>query len=171
MRSLGNIVILFAAGAAVLLAGCASDPEKSLVGKWKGDTSGVGAAIRSIKIKSENPNAETSQIMAAARAQGMIELTLKSDKTFNVNLATSSLGGTWAFDKTANVVELSVNVPAAAPAAEGEKAEPAKPQLWLGIFDPSQPTLQLFMGDHEAYKLAESASPGRLPGMVLRKKG
>jgi hypothetical protein len=171
MRSLGNIVILFAAGAAVLLAGCASDPEQALVGKWKGDMSGVGAAIRSIKIKSENPNAETGQIMAAARAQGMIELTLKSDKTFKVNLATTALGGTWAFDKTANVVELLVNIPFTTPAPEGEKAWLPQPHLWLGIFDPSQPTLQLFMGDHEAYKAAEAAAPGRLPGMVLRKKG
>ncbi len=152
-----------------VVAGC-GNPERALVGKWKGDMSGAGAAIRSVKIKSENPNAQTSQIMAAARAQGMIELTLKADKTFKVNLATASYDGKWTFDKTANVVELMVNVPQAAPAAEGEKTEPAGPLLWLGVFNPTLETLQLFMGDHEAYKAAEASSPGRIPGNVLRKR-
>jgi hypothetical protein len=154
----------------LLVVGCSGDPEREVVGKWKGDMSAVGAAIRSVKIKSENPNAETAQIMAAARAQGMIELTLKSDKSFQLNLATTMNSGTWTFDRTANVAEMHVTNSTPAPGAAGEKVEHNPPQLWLGIFNPGQETLQLFMGDHDAFHAAEAASPGRIPGMVLRKR-
>lgn len=95
---------------ALLLSACSS-PEKKVIGKWKGEVA---------MPKSDDPGSQMANAMASMFASA-INLELKSDKTFTLNLFIS-IEGTWSM--AGNTVTLT---PKAAAGMDSAKMSDQKP--------------------------------------------
>jgi hypothetical protein len=159
-RTIG--LVFLAAG----LAGC-MDREQAAVGKWKADGSALGAAIRSAKMKADNPDASTGQIMGAARAVGATTVHLNKDKTAEVLFGGATIKGTWTIDKEAGVVTLNLT---SAEGAGGEQpAGEVKGQTWVAYMNDANDRLRLYMAPRD---IADSLRKdgNEAPGSILLSK-
>ena len=168
MRSLfacRAIGLIFLTGA---LAGC-MDREQAAIGKWKADGSALGAAIRSAKIKAENPDASTGEIMGAARAIGATTVTLNKDKSAEVFIAGTEGKGTWTIDKEAGVVTVNITSAKLAAPAEGQQAGPFQAQTWTCYMSDSNDKMRLYMAPRD---IADSLRKdgNEAPGSILLSK-
>src|SRR5262245_54322153 len=85
------------AGILLVVSGCRSETtEETLIGKWNASTTGVG---RALKIKSDHPNANSTQIVAAARLLSATTMELETDAKFSLVYGANTFAGSWNFDK------------------------------------------------------------------------
>jgi len=137
-------------GLFLLVAGCtgcsAEMSEQTLSGKWSAvDKTGIGSAI---KIKAGAPDAQGSQIVAAAKLLAATSLELKKDSEFSLQFGVNKYDGSWKFDKQAAMVDLTVAK------MNGEAAD-AKNMLtgtFLGIMDRDKGTMRLYPIDRKSYE-------------------
>jgi hypothetical protein len=174
MRSNVVLRLLALVVVAAWLSGCSVDPEQRLVGKWKGDSSAIGTAIKAAKMKADSPEVSGSTAMAAARALGNTSLTLNSDKT--CALATGSgntLKGTWKFFKEEKLVELDLQTAEIAPENQEKNPEGFKPTTYIAVMNKDGDALEVLPFGRESYdmlKKMEESGTKRQKFMVLRKR-
>ena len=127
--------------------GCSSEmSEQTLSGKWSAvDKTGIGSAF---KIKAGAPDAQGSQIVAAAKLLAATSLELKKDGEFSLQFGVNKYDGSWKFDKQAALVDLAVAK------MNGEAAD-VKNMLsgsFLGVMDPDKGTMRLYPIDRKSYE-------------------
>ncbi|HWB13877.1 MAG TPA: hypothetical protein VG826_31915 [Pirellulales bacterium] len=131
----------------LVVTGCTGSEitERTLVGTWRAKGSGTGMAM---KIKSENPNAKSSEVLAAAKALSATSLEIKEGPLFTLAYGVNTYDGSWKFDKEAGFVELDVKT------MNGEDADPKQilTSAFLGIIDRKDGTMRLFPGDRKTYE-------------------
>lgn len=156
---------------AALSVGCSVDPEARLVGKWKGDSSAMGAAIKAAKMKADSPDVSGSTAMAAARALGAITLDLNQDKSCALLMGGNTLKGKWTFVKEENLVELDLQTAEIPPENQAKNPEGFKPTTYIAVLNESGDALEVLPMGREAYELLKEVSKGkkRQKLMVLRK--
>jgi hypothetical protein len=152
------------------VAGCGVKPEKLLIGKWAGDTSAAGTAMRAVQLKQSDPGVEGSTAMKAARAMGAVALELREDKTFDLLLGPNEVSGTWTFDPERSDVQLDLKSAVTPPPQEGEVAEPFKPQTWMAHLDADSERLEIFQGDRESYDFFLEVSKNKKVGLLILTK-
>jgi hypothetical protein len=152
-----------------LFTGCSTDREQAAVGKWKADGSAIGTALRSAKLKSENPDASTGEIMGAARVLGATSVTLNNDKSAEVFVAGTAGQGTWTIDKEAGVVTVNITSAKLAAPAEGQKAGQFTAQTWTCYLNDSNDKMRLYMAPKD---IADSLRKdgNEAPGSILLSK-
>jgi len=155
--------------AVVLLAGCAGDPEQAVIGSWKGDDSAAGVAMRAAKLKGQAPDAESSELMAAARAMGNVGLELRKDKTFDLLMGGNTVKGDWAFDQERAEVRLDAKTAEVAPENADKNPGPFKPTTFVAYLNESG-NLRLYPMPREAYDLLKQSGNAGKVGFVLYKK-
>jgi hypothetical protein len=129
----------------VLLAGCSSEiTEQTLVGAWQASSTGAGKAL---KIKSENPNAKSADVLAAAKLLSATTLEITKDG-YSLMYGVNKFEGTWKFDKDAGLVELDVKT------QNGEVADPKTSFTtgFLAIVDQKDQSMRLFPGTRNTYE-------------------
>jgi hypothetical protein len=152
----------------MVLTGCSSSPEQQLVGKWQGDTSALGTAIKAAKLKADAPEVSGSDALRAAKAMGATALDLRKDKTLEFSLGGSTFGGSWSYDADRKEVRLELKSVESSP-IEGAK-ESFKPETWLAHVN-ELGRLEVFRGNREAYDLYEQAANGKKTGLIVLSKG
>lgn len=144
--------------AAVVLTGCATDPEQAIVGKWKADDSASGMAMRAAKLKQESPDAETSVVMGAARSMGHVGLEVRADKTFDLHTGGKALKGSWTFDKASGELQLDAKTAEFPPENADPNAEPFKPTSFIALWRSDTNTLRLLPIPRESYDLIKDSA-------------
>lgn len=139
------------------------------MGKWKADDSAAGMATRAAKLKNQQPDAESSDVMAAARAMGQIGLDLRQDKSFDLLMGGNTIQGTWAFHEERKEVQLDCKTAEIAPENEEKNPGPFQPATFVAYLNDSG-NLRLYPMPRESYDmLKESGNAGKI-GFVLYKE-
>jgi hypothetical protein len=130
----------------VLVAGCSGEiTERTLVGTWRATGTATGTAL---KIKSENPNAKSSEVLAAAKVLNATALKIKKDFLFTLAYGVNTYDGSWKYDEEAGFVELDVKT------MNGEPADPGQmlTSAFLGVIDRKNATMRLFALGRASYE-------------------
>ena len=173
MRIRIGLFPLYLALAAVLLMGCSVDPEQRLIGKWKGDSSAIGTAIKAAKMKADSPEVSGSTAMAAARAMGATSLTLNEDKSCAFFVGGNTLQGTWKFFEEESLVELDLKTAEIPPENQEKNPDGFKPQTYVAIVSEGGDSIEVLLMGRESYGMMQEAMQGkkRQKFIVLRKGG
>ena len=150
----------------VVAIGCSQSPEQKLIGTWQGDTSPEGIAMKSVKMKADNPGVSNDQVRDAVAAMAATSLQLKADKNFELLLGGHTWKGTWAHDAAAGLAQLDIKeMPAAVAEAGGQLPKPA---TWITRLNPSDNTLELYMVDRAGSDTLQTMLKGkRAPGAIV----
>jgi hypothetical protein len=107
MRSLTSVRL--AAMALTMLsaiaAGCSTDREQGLIGKWQGDA--MSATFAAIRLKGES-GASTEDAKGAAKILAATFVELRKDKTFTAGMGGATTEGAWTFNKETGEVVLNI---------------------------------------------------------------
>ena len=90
---------------ATLSAGCQTDRETALVGKWKGDR--MSATFAATRMKEES-GASTEQAKEAAKILAATFVEIRKDKTFTAGMGGATTEGSWTFNKESGEVVLNI---------------------------------------------------------------
>jgi hypothetical protein len=173
MRSNVVLRLLALVVVAAWLSGCSVDPEQRLIGKWKGDSSAIGTAIKAAKMKADSPEVSGSTAMAAARALGAMSLTLSADKSCALFTGGNTIKGTWKFFKEENLVELDLQTAEIPPENQEKNPEGFKPQTYIAVLNKDGDALEVLPFGRDSYdmvKKMEETGHKRQKFMVLRKR-
>jgi hypothetical protein len=143
------------------VAGCSQSPEQKFVGKWQGDSSPEGIAMKSAKMKADNPGVSNDQIRDAVAAMAATALDVKQDKSFEVVAAGHTWKGSWTFDSAASLAQLDLKE------APADQKLPT-PATWIAHLNPSDNSLELYMCDRASYDMIQQTLKGkRAPGAIV----
>src|SRR5262249_45411365 len=125
------------------------------------DKTGTGMAF---KIKSENPGAKSSEIIAAAKILGATSLEIKKDSAFSLQYGAGKYDGSWKLDNADKIVELAVKT------VNGEAVDVKNllTGMFLGVMDRGDGTMRLYPADRKGYEQSKGKSDNGLEVMSVR---
>ena len=156
-----------------LLIGCSVDTEQQLVGKWKGDDSAVGVAIKAAKMKADNPDVKPSTATTAARAMGATTLTLNQDKTCALFMGGSTVKGKWAYVKEESLVELILDAGEIPPENQEQNSEGVQSQQYIVLVSEGIDKLEVVplpMARNKWLELKEMMKGKKIPSLIALRK-
>ena len=162
MRSLTFSCPVWLLPVLAMLAGCGTNREAVLIGKW--ETSGLVAPMLGFKLKEENPSASPSEAMGGGRVLGTAAMEIRKDKTFQLAWIGNVMEGTWTFDKEDG--ETILNVTKAQPLPGGQHL-PFK--TLVAYLDPDNLRLRLYPGGPVEADIAKKSGGPMADGIPLKK--
>jgi hypothetical protein len=149
-----------------VLAGCATDREKILIGSWR--PSALAAPIMAAKLKQDTPSASGSTAMGGGRILTAAAIDVRKDKTFTLAWLGNNVDGTWTFDKKSGEMQLNV--------AKIQSINPAIPQVqglpggtWVAYLDPDNLRLRVYPMPKEHVAMLQKSGGPMADGIALKK--
>jgi hypothetical protein len=159
-----------------ICAGCSpTKPTEQIIGKWKGDDSAVGNALRAAKLKSENPGASSDMVRDGARALGNTEIEFSADQKFKFSFQGRPEKGIWSYDEGRKEFVLKLDppeIPVDHPNPEEAKKAAEAPRSWVVVYNAGTQHIELFMMDQAAIdllKAVEKEQTKKIGGLKMKK--
>jgi len=163
VRWLLSSVVVFAAA---LAAGCSTDREQTVIGKWKGDK--TSAAFAAIKIKEES-GASVEDARNAAKLLAATFVELRKDKTFTAGMGGATTDGNWTFNKETGEVILNISK---MKGPDGKELEAGAPTAWTAYLDDGDQRLAFYPAPPESVAMIKKSGEtgGLTNGISLYKR-